>query len=76
MRCMKRFNSFVENKTAIYISHRLSSAALSDRVLVIGDGKIIESGTHEELMERKGKYCEMFTLQASAYRREGGDGNA
>lgn len=65
-----------KGKTVIYISHRLSSAALSDRVLVIGDGKIIESGTHEELMERKGKYCEMFTLQASAYRREGGDGNA
>ena len=65
-----------KGKTVIYISHRLSSAALSDRVLVIGDGKIIESGTHEELMERKGKYCEMFTLQASAYRREGGDCNA
>lgn len=65
-----------KGKTVIYISHRLSSAALSDRVLVIGDGKIIESGTHEELMERKGKYCEMFTLQASAYRREGGENNA
>lgn len=65
-----------KGKTVIYISHRLSSAALSDRVLVIGDGKIIESGTHEELMESKGKYCEMFTLQASAYRRDGGDGNA
>lgn len=65
-----------KGKTVIYISHRLSSAVLSDRVLVIGDGKIIESGTHEELMARKGKYCEMFTLQASAYRREGGDGNA
>ena len=65
-----------KGKTVIYISHRLSSAALSDRVLVIGDGKIIESGTHEELMESKGKYCEMFTLQASAYRREGGDCNA
>lgn len=65
-----------KGKTVIYISHRLSSAALSDRVLVIGEGKIIESGTHEELMESKGKYCEMFTLQASAYRREGGDCNA
>ncbi len=65
-----------KGKTVIYISHRLSSAVLSDRVLVIGDGKIIESGTHEELMARKGKYCEMFTLQASAYRRKGGDGNA
>lgn len=65
-----------KGKTVIYISHRLSSAALSDRVLVIGDGKIIESGTHGELMDRKGKYCEMFTLQASAYRREGGENNA
>lgn len=65
-----------KGKTVIYISHRLSSAVLSDRVLVVENGKIIESGTHEELMSINGKYCEMFTLQASAYHGKGGERNA
>jgi ATP-binding cassette subfamily B protein len=59
-----------ENKTVLYISHRLSSAVLSDRIIVIGGGKIIEEGSHEELMALGGKYNEMFTLQASSYNRE------
>ncbi len=59
-----------ENKAVLYISHRLSSAVLSDRIIVIGEGKILEQGTHEELMKRDGKYKEMFTLQASSYQRE------
>jgi ATP-binding cassette subfamily B protein len=57
-------------KTVLYISHRLSSAVLSDRIIVIGGGKIIEEGSHEELMALGGKYNEMFTLQASSYNRE------
>lgn len=65
-----------KDKTVIYISHRLSSAVLSDRVIVIENGGIIESGTHKELMERGGKYSEMFNLQASAYKREEGADNA
>ncbi len=59
-----------ENKAVMYISHRLSSAVLSDRIIVIGEGKILEQGTHEELMNRDGKYKEMFTLQASSYKSE------
>jgi ATP-binding cassette subfamily B protein len=43
---------------------------LSDRIIVIGGGKIIEEGSHEELMALGGKYNEMFTLQASSYNRE------
>ena len=61
-----------ENKTVIYISHRLSSAVLSDNIFVIDKGTVIESGSHSELMNEGGKYSEMFTLQASAYK--GGDG--
>ena len=57
-----------ENKTVLYISHRLSSAVLSDRIIVIGEGRIIEQGTHRELISSDGKYKEMFTLQASSYR--------
>ena len=59
-----------ENKTVLYISHRLSSAVLSDRIIVIGGGRVLEEGTHEELMALGGKYNEMFTLQASSYNRE------
>lgn len=60
-----------KDKTVLYISHRLSSAANADRILVFRQGKLIETGNHAELMEKGGEYCEMFTLQASGYREEG-----
>lgn len=59
-----------ENKTVLYISHRLSSAVLSDRIIVIGGGRVLEQGSHDELMALGGKYNEMFTLQASSYNKE------
>lgn len=64
-----------KDKTVMYISHRLSSAVLSDRVIVLQNGSIIELGTHEELLKKGGKYSEMFNLQASAYKREGENEN-
>ena len=57
-------------KTVLYISHRLSSAVLSDRIIVLDGGRISETGSHEELMQRDGVYKEMFTLQASSYNKE------
>lgn len=69
----KMYENLIEvtkNKTVLYISHRLSSAVLSDRIIVIGEGKIIEEGSHCELMKNDGIYKEMFTLQASSYNRE------
>lgn len=62
--------SVTESKTVIYISHRLSSAVLSDKIIVLGNGEIIETGTHSELMANNGEYCRMFTLQASSYKGE------
>lgn len=59
-----------KDKTVIYISHRLSSAVLSDKIFVLGSGTLLESGSHAQLMEKGGAYCEMFTLQASSYGRE------
>ena len=56
-----------ENKTVVYISHRLSSAVLSDRIIVLGGGAVIEEGTHDALMKQNGEYAKMFTLQASSY---------
>lgn len=59
-----------KEKTVLYISHRLSSAVLSDKIIVIGDGKVLETGTHADLMANGGKYSEMFRLQASSYNRK------
>ena len=66
----KMYESLIEateHKTVVYISHRLSSAVLSDRIYVFEDGKVAESGTHEELIEKNGAYAEMFNMQASSY---------
>ncbi len=74
----KMYESLIEatqDKTVIYISHRLSSAVLSDRIYVFADGCVAESGTHDELMSAKGSYHEMFTLQASGYKSEEGSVN-
>ena len=57
-----------ENKTVIYISHRLSSAVLSDKIFVFDAGTVTESGTHDELTAKGGLYASMFAMQASAYR--------
>ncbi len=57
-----------KDKTVIYISHRLSSAVLSDNIFVISDGTVKESGNHKELMELNGIYSNMFTLQAESYK--------
>lgn len=62
-----RFHELVNNKTAIYISHRLSSCKFCDRIVVIGDKRIQEEGTHEELMEKNGLYAKMFSTQAKWY---------
>lgn len=64
--------SATENKTVVYISHRLSSAVLSQNIFVLENGSVIESGSHNKLMNTNGKYSEMFTMQASAYNKEGG----
>ena len=69
----KMYENLIEvtkNKTVIYISHRLSSAVLSDRIIVLGNGTILESGNHQELMAQNGEYNKMFTLQASSYKGE------
>lgn len=61
-----------KDKTVIYISHRLSSAVLSDNIFVLENGTVIESGNHSALMKNSGKYAEMFTLQASSYKKREG----
>lgn len=62
-----RFNSFVQNKTAIYISHRLSSCAFCDNIAVFDNSELVEYGTHTNLMNIGGKYCELWNAQAKYY---------
>ena len=55
------------NKSVIYISHRLSSAVLADKVYMLENGEIVESGTHSELLSKNGKYADMWHKQAEQY---------
>ena len=61
------FASMTENKTAVFITHRLGSTMITDKIFVIKDGKISETGTHEELMLIDGVYSEMFNAQKQWY---------
>jgi ATP-binding cassette subfamily B protein len=56
-----------ENKTVLLISHRFSTVRTADRIVVLDDGKIVEEGTHSELMELDGLYADLFSIQASAF---------
>lgn len=62
-----RFNSFVDNKTAIYISHRLSSCAFCDKIAVFNKAELAEEGTHGELLEQGGVYASLWNAQAEYY---------
>lgn len=62
-----RFNSFTQNKTAIYISHRLSSCAFCDRIAVFDKANLVENGTHNQLIAENGKYAELWNAQAKYY---------
>lgn len=64
---LTRFIELTKNKTVIYISHRLSCARLADEIIFFKDGEIIEKGTHEELMRKRGEYEKLFVLQAKNY---------
>jgi ATP-binding cassette, subfamily B, bacterial len=64
---LRHFRQLMRGRTAILISHRLAFAREVDRIYVLGEGRIIESGNHTALMARNGSYARMFTLQASRY---------
>ena len=64
----QRFKELSEGKTAVLISHRFSSVRMADRILVLAEGTVEASGTHEELLAQRGRYAELFELQAAGYR--------
>ena len=63
----ERFINLTQGKTSIIISHRFSTVRMADRIIVLENGQISSQGTHEELMQKKGLYAELFELQAAGY---------
>lgn len=62
-----RFSELIEDKSAVLISHRFSTVRMADRILFLENGQLLEMGSHEELLEKNGKYAELFRLQAKGY---------
>jgi ATP-binding cassette subfamily B protein len=59
-----------KDKAVIFISHRLSTTRIADKIYMFADGELIEQGSHEELLEQNGKYAEMFRLQSEKYKED------
>ena len=65
-----QFDTLRRDKTTIFVSHRLSSATTASKIIVLENGTVAEEGTHRELMDKRGKYYELFTTQAKRYMEE------
>jgi len=70
-----QFDELRRDKTTVFVSHRLSSATVASLIVVLEYGEIVETGTHKELMAKKGKYHELFTTQAKRYIEDADDVN-
>jgi len=66
----RRFDELRGEKTTVFVSHRLSSATVASKIVVLENGHVEEEGTHRELMEKNGKYAELFRIQAERYLEE------
>jgi ATP-binding cassette subfamily B protein len=64
----RRFTALTRGRTAVLISHRFSTVRMADRILVLEAGRIIEQGSHAELVAANGRYAELFEMQAAGYR--------
>lgn len=65
-----QYRELTAGRTSVYISHRFASTRFCDRIILLEDGVIQESGTHKELMEQNGRYAEMFEVQSRYYKND------
>jgi len=63
----EKYNEMTKGKSSVYISHRLASTRFCDRIILIDGSNILEEGTHEELIQKGGKYAELFAVQSKYY---------
>ena len=70
----QKYNEMTKGKSSVYISHRLASTHFCDRIILIEGSAILEEGTHQQLMEKAGRYAELFAVQ-SKYYEKGEEGN-
>ena len=66
------YQEYSQGRTSVFISHRLASTGFSDRIVLMDGGEIVEMGSHRELMEKNGRYAEMFRIQSGYYQEESG----
>jgi ATP-binding cassette subfamily B protein len=66
----ERLRSLTHGRTAVYISHRFSTVRRADRIVFLEHGRLVEEGTHEELIRLNGRYARLFRMQAAAYTGE------
>lgn len=71
----QEFRELVKDRMSILIAHRLSTVKLADQILVLKNGEIIETGTHNELMDMNGEYAVLYNMQSKAYKAESEGGN-
>jgi ATP-binding cassette subfamily B protein len=64
----QRFADLTKGRTSVLISHRFSTVRMADRIVVLEQGQLLEIGSHEELLQKNGKYAELFHLQAKGYK--------
>ena len=67
-RLYETYDEMMKGKSTIFISHRLASTRFCSRIVLIEDGSIVEEGTHDELIRKKGRYYELYETQAKYYR--------
>ena len=65
-----KYNELTKGRTSLFISHRLSSTRFCDRILMLENGRILEQGSHQELMEKKGAYYQLFQVQSHYYQND------